>query len=92
MPEQEHQANLTRAEITSAVHYVRFRFTQEQIEAFAAEPVRLAVNHPAYPDGVPGTVLADATSAELARTCGESRPGRPDHAPGPPFGTIRGQL
>ena len=55
MPEAEHQANLTRAETTSAVHYVRFPFTDEQIEAFAAEPVALAVNHPAYPDGLPGT-------------------------------------
>jgi hypothetical protein len=65
VPEEEHQAHLTREETTSAVHYVRFRFTDPQIEAFAAGPVSLAVHHPAYPDGVPGSALADATRAEL---------------------------
>jgi len=28
--------------------------------------VTLAVNHPAYPDGLPGVVLGEATRAELA--------------------------
>ncbi len=65
-PEAEHQANLTREETTSAVHYVRFAFTREQTEAFVAGPVTLAVDHPAYPDGMPGTLLSDATRAELA--------------------------
>ena len=65
VPEQEHQANLTREETTSAVHYVRFHFSQDEIGAFAAGPVSLAVNHPAYPDGEPGTVLSDASRAEL---------------------------
>ena len=65
VPEATHQANLTREETTSAVHYVRFPFTEEQIEAFAAGPATLAVNHPAYPEGLPGTVLSDASRAEL---------------------------
>jgi hypothetical protein len=65
IPDPEHEANLTREETTSAVHYVRFGFTNEQIEAFGAEPVTLAVAHPAYPDGLPGTPLSDATKAEL---------------------------
>jgi Protein of unknown function (DUF3501) len=65
VPEASHQANLTREETTSAVHYVRFAFTAEQIEAFAAGPATLAVNHPAYPDGLPGTALGPATRAEL---------------------------
>ncbi len=65
-PDQEHQANLTREETTSAVHYVRFRFTDAQVQAFATQPVTLAVNHPDYPDGVPGTPLSDATRHELA--------------------------
>jgi hypothetical protein len=65
-PEQEHQANLTREKTTSAVHYVRFQLSADQIEAFAEGPVALAVNHPAYPDGLPGTTLDDATRAELA--------------------------
>jgi hypothetical protein len=66
VPEQEHQANLTRQETTSAVHYVRFPFTTEQVAAFSANPVTLAVNHPAYPDGLPGMALSDGARAELA--------------------------
>ncbi|HUD15801.1 MAG TPA: DUF3501 family protein, partial [Acidimicrobiales bacterium] len=66
VPEQEHRANLTREETTSAVHYVRFPFTTEQVAAFSANPVTLAVNHPDYPDGLPGIALSDSTRAELA--------------------------
>jgi Protein of unknown function (DUF3501) len=64
-PDEEHQSNLTREETTSAVHYVRFHFTPEQVTAFATQPVTLVVNHPEYPDGLPGVVLSDATRAEL---------------------------
>ena len=64
-PEEEHESNLSRPETTSAVHYVRFGFTLEQIEAFAARPVTLGVNHPEYPEGLPGTPLSEATRAEL---------------------------
>jgi Protein of unknown function (DUF3501) len=66
IPEEGHQANLTRDEVTSAVHYVRFGFDAEQVEAFTTGPVALAVNHPEYPEGLPGTALSDATRAELA--------------------------
>ncbi len=66
IPEEEHEANLSRGETTSAVHYVRFRFTPEQVADFAAGPVVLAVNHPEYPGGLPGTTLSEATRAELA--------------------------
>jgi len=48
------------------VHYVRFGFDAEQVEAFATGPVALAINHPEYPEGLPGTALSDATRAELA--------------------------
>jgi hypothetical protein len=67
-PEEEHQANLTRAATTSAVHYVRFHFTEAQSAAFTNPEVevRLAVNHPEYPDGLPGTLLTEATRHELA--------------------------
>jgi hypothetical protein len=64
-PEEEHESNLSRAETTSAVHYVRFRFTPAQVASFTTEPVRLVVNHPEYPDGRPGTPLSEATRAEL---------------------------
>ncbi|MGO9027163.1 MAG: DUF3501 family protein [Acidimicrobiales bacterium] len=65
VPEEDHDAHLTRQAVTAAVHYVRFRLTDEQVKAFAAGPVRLAVNHPQYPDGLPGVLLEDATRAEL---------------------------
>jgi hypothetical protein len=64
-PEEEHESNLSRAETTSAVHYVRFAFTPEQVAAFSDQHVTLAVVHPEYPDGLPGTPLSDATRAEL---------------------------
>ncbi len=65
IPEQGHEAQLTREEVTAAVHYVRFAFSPEQVELFAAGPVTLAVDHPSYPDGEPGTVLSDETRREL---------------------------
>jgi hypothetical protein len=44
----DHEKQLTREEITASVHYVRWTLTPEQVEAFSAGPVTLAVNHPAY--------------------------------------------
>lgn len=61
-PEEGHAEQLTREEVTAAVHYVRWRLTPEQIDAFAAGPVALAVDHPAY--GYE-TVLGEETVAEL---------------------------
>jgi hypothetical protein len=65
-PDEEHDANLTRPTTTSAVHYVRFHFDPDQIDAFSTEPVSLAVNHPEYPDGLPGTPLGEGTRRQLA--------------------------
>ncbi len=65
VPEASHESALTREETTSAVHYVRFAFSDDQIAAFAAGPVRLAVDHPHYPDGQPGVLLGEGTRAEL---------------------------
>ena len=65
VPEEEHQSQLTRDDVTSAVHYVRFPFTPAEVAAFAAGPVTLVVNHPEYPDGRPGQALSDATRAAL---------------------------
>jgi hypothetical protein len=64
-PEAEHASHLTRETVTSAVHYIRFRFTEAQIAAFADGPVVLAVSHPQYPDGAAGTELSPAARAEL---------------------------
>ncbi len=66
VPEAGHESHLTRETVTSAVHYVRFRLDPGQIDAFRAGPVRLAVAHPSYPEGLPGTELGTATREELA--------------------------
>jgi hypothetical protein len=43
------EERLTREdEITSTVHYLRFRCTAEQQAGFAAGPVRIVVDHPEY--------------------------------------------
>ena len=53
----------TREDITATVHYLKFSFTPEQAEAFAAGPVRLIVDHPEYQADV---TLTDEQRAELA--------------------------
>jgi hypothetical protein len=54
---------LTREEeITSTVHYLRFRFTEAQRQAFRDGPVALVVNHPAYQSR---TVLTDDQRDQL---------------------------
>jgi hypothetical protein len=67
VPEEGHESQLTRQEVTSAVHYVRFPFTPAEVAAFASGPVRLAVDHPEYPDGRPGVTLSAAIRTELSR-------------------------
>jgi hypothetical protein len=67
VPDQEHESQLTRVEVTSAVHYVRFRLTPDDMAAFVAGPVTLLVDHAEYPDGRPGVVLSDATRTELSQ-------------------------
>jgi hypothetical protein len=62
--EEAHAGQLTRDEITAAVHYIRFEFTAEQVEAFAAGPVRIEITHPEYLEAVE---LSDTTHAELLR-------------------------
>jgi hypothetical protein len=65
VPEAEHASHLTRETVTSAVHYIRFPFTEAQIAAFAEGPVVLVVSHPQYPDGASGTELSSEARAEL---------------------------
>lgn len=60
--DEAHAAQLTREEITSAVHYVRFSLTPAQVDHFAQGPVYLAINHPAYQQQ---TQLTEETRGEL---------------------------
>jgi hypothetical protein len=62
IPDEEHQEQLTRDEITASVHYIHFELDQSQVEAFAAGPVELALTHPNYEHA---TTLGAETVAEL---------------------------
>ena len=61
IPDEDHEAQLTREEITASVHYIRFELPPASIEAFAGGAA-LAVDHPAYQHD---TALSDDTIAEL---------------------------
>ncbi len=63
IPEEGHEANLTRDEITAAVHYIRFEFTADQVARFGDSAVQVIVDHPEYPQAV---TLGSETVAELA--------------------------
>jgi Protein of unknown function (DUF3501) len=61
IPQDEER--LTREETTTTVHYLKFRFTDDQIGAFKQGPVRIVVDHPHY-DAV--VELTDEQQRELA--------------------------
>jgi hypothetical protein len=61
IPEDEDR--LTREEVTSTVHYLKFRFTPDQAIAFAHGPAHLVVDHPQYQADIE---LADEQRKELA--------------------------
>jgi len=46
VPQDEER--LTRAQTTTAVHFLRFRLSPGQVDAFRAGPVRITVEHPSY--------------------------------------------
>jgi hypothetical protein len=60
--DESHAAQLTRDEVTPAVHYVRFALVPGQVAAFATEPVELAIDHPRYRHR---TALSEPTRASL---------------------------
>jgi hypothetical protein len=63
VPEEAHAAALVRDTVTPAVHYLRFEFSEAQVEAFAGPgEVALVARHPAYEAR---TVLPDAVRQEL---------------------------
>jgi len=66
-PEDAHEAQLTRADVTASVHYVWFDLTPDQVAALDTAPVTLAIVHPAYEHA---TTLLPDTVAELHRDAG----------------------
>lgn len=66
VPEDEER--LTREDVTATVHYLKFPFTPEQQEQFAAGPARLVIEHPEYQESAE---LPAEQRAELARDFSE---------------------
>jgi len=62
IPEDEER--LTREETTTTVHYLKFRLSPDQVEAFAAGPVRIVVDYSNY-DAV--VELSEEQRSELLR-------------------------
>ena len=62
IPEEAHEEQLTRPDVTASVHYIRFELGEAAIERFAAEPVSLRVNHDHY---LESASLSDDTKASL---------------------------
>lgn len=60
--DESHAANLTRQEVTAAVHFVHFSLTPSQVSRFESEPVELVFDHPNYGFRTP---IAGATKASL---------------------------
>ena len=60
--EEGHAETLTRDNVTAAVHYIRFEFTPQQVEAFASGEVEILCVHPAY---VEVAILPKFVSDEL---------------------------
>jgi hypothetical protein len=60
--DEQHGERLTREDITSTVHYVRWELSPVEVESFAAGPVTLAIDHPAYRRS---TLLTEANRQEL---------------------------
>ena len=44
----DHEKQLTRDEITAAVHYIHFSFSANQIDLLRSRPSALVVDHPEY--------------------------------------------
>lgn len=65
--DEQHDAALTRDDVTAAVHYVRFEFGPDDLAAFASGPVQLVCTHPNYLEVVE---LAPFTVAELSADLG----------------------
>jgi len=61
--DEQHAEQLTRDNVTAAVHYIRFELTPAQVSAFEAGPVQIDIDHPDYLESV---TLDASTHAELA--------------------------
>lgn len=60
--EEAHGEQLTRDDVTAAVHFIGFEFTPPQVERWGTGPVVLSIDHPEYPHS---TMLTEEMVAEL---------------------------
>ncbi len=61
--DEQHESQLTRPDVTAAVHYLRFEFSAEQVASFDGDVV-LAIDQPNYREE---TALSPTTLAELRK-------------------------
>jgi hypothetical protein len=62
IPEESHEEQLTRPDVTASVHYIRFELSPSEVDAFATGAVALRVNHDHYQEA---TALSPETVASL---------------------------
>lgn len=62
--EQAHGEQLTREDVTAAVHFIEFGFTSHQVDSWGTGPVVLAVDHPEYSHE---SALSEEMAKELAK-------------------------
>ena len=48
VPDESHDANLTRQDVTSSLHYLHFYLTDSDVESFSVSDVRLEISHSDY--------------------------------------------
>jgi hypothetical protein len=65
--EEQHERQLSRDDVTSTVHYLRWELTPPQIRAFGDGSAAVMLSHPAYREGAE---LAPTTVAELLTDLG----------------------
>ena len=63
IPEESHEEQLTRPDVTASVHYIRFELSPAEVDAFERGPVALRVNHDHYQEA---TALSEETIASLS--------------------------
>ncbi len=61
--EEEDSERLTREDITSAVHYLRFSFTPDQQMRFSTSVIKIVIDHPEYQASL---TLSDEQRNEIA--------------------------
>ncbi|MEZ5268125.1 MAG: DUF3501 family protein [Microthrixaceae bacterium] len=65
--DEAHREQLTREDVTAAVHFIRFEFTPDEVSDWGDGPVVLRIDHPEYDHS---TTLSEEMVEELATDLG----------------------